>query len=169
MAKHMVLTYLHFRILKISHWKFPKKAAAKSQRSQLGPQVEPLELPPEATERQHLEMMARQSPGTDDGPWIFGGFSHGIFPRKSGQFMGNYMGVYVSNLWQTQVFVREIFSVCFFWGVRDTIFLPFKSSYIGAMSAQPFIAKIIFTIIPVLDVLGQKHKKKVETSSISFI
>ena len=118
MAKHMVLTYLHFRILKISHWKFPKKAAAKSQRSQLGPQVEPLELPPEATERQHLEMMARQSPGTDDGPWIFGGFSHGIFPRKSGQFMGNYMGVYVSNLWQTQVFVREIFSVCFFWGVR---------------------------------------------------
>ena len=122
MAKHMVLTYLHFRILKISHWKFPKKAAAKSQRSQLGPQVEPLELPPEATERQHLEMMARQSPGTDDGPWIFGGFSHGIFPRKSGQFMGNYMGVYVSNLWQTQVFVREIFSVCFFLGLGTQSF-----------------------------------------------
>lgn len=101
-----------------------------------------------------------------DGRWIFLGENPRDFPGKIRQFMGNY-GSFVSNLLATQVFLREIYCMFlyFFWGgIRDTIFFPFKSSYIGAMS-HPFIAKIIFTIIPVL---GQKHQKKVETSSISF-
>ena len=78
----------------LNHPTIPQKSRPKIAAS---PQVEPLELPPEATERQHLEMMARQSSAAKMGGFL--GIFPWIFPRKSGQFMGN-LWEFVSNLWQ---------------------------------------------------------------------
>ena len=83
MAQNMVLTYLHFRILKISHWAFPPKRKNLSLWSYDLPPGAARPGSPRATESQQVQAMNFKKPW----PWIIRGWCH--CPMFNGRSSGS--------------------------------------------------------------------------------